>query len=114
MTQIETNENELKELSKEAVELAESLLVSTENYLDNIIGLSRVGRKIHNSIWDTEFHIFGVIASDTDHLPTKKVRPHCSASMLKKADQEIEGIIKHYSTEVESSCNTIISKYGNV
>ena len=98
---------------EKACEITESLLTSNECYLDKVIELWRIGSSLYGQVWDTEFHIFGVIESETDHLPTEKVRAHCSKEWLAKADQEIESCISFYSKEVAAACNDIISKYGN-
>jgi len=97
-----------------ACEVASALLQSDSGYLDKILKLNALGNSIHGQVWETEFHIFGVIASDTDHLPTEKVRKYCSENMLKKSDLEIEETIKYYKSQVVSACNAILSKYQNV
>lgn len=114
MNKVILNEPEYKEAAKRATELAVCFLAGDEGYLDNVLEINRVGNKLVGEVWDTEFHVFGVIASDTDHLPTKKVRPLCSQSMLEKSDEELQSIIKFYKTDVASACNEILSKYKNV
>ncbi|MGO4894671.1 hypothetical protein [Flavobacterium sp. W21_SRS_FM6] len=101
------------EEKKEACAIATKLLSDNSLYLDNVLRLSRLGAKIYGQCWDTEFHVFGVIASDTDHLPLQHVRQQCSEEFLVKADIEITGIIKFYSKDIEASCKKILSKYGN-
>ncbi len=97
-----------------ACELAKEILASDIDYLDNVIEMWKIGNSIHGSVWGTEFHIFGVIASDTDHLPTKTVREHCSNEWLLKADKEISECIIFYRENVKKACNEILSKYGGV
>ncbi len=96
-------------MSEEAIKLAKKLLESDENYLDNVISLWRIGNEKYGQCWDTEYHVFGVIESETDHLPLKHVRPNCSAEFLIKADKELAETIEHYRAEVASACNTIVS-----
>ena len=104
----------LVKLKQEACGLANSLLLSNENYLDNTLNLWRVGERLLGVVWDTEFHVFGVIASDTDHLPLQKVREHCSERMLKESDIELSEIIKHYKDDVTEACNEILAKHQNM
>lgn len=56
---------ELIEEKMKACELARKLLQSDENYLDHVIELWKIGNSLYGQVWDTEFHIFGVIESDT-------------------------------------------------
>lgn len=74
-----------------------------------MIELWRIGNKKYEPCWDTEFHIFGGIKSDTDHFPLKHVTANCSAEFLAKSDKELAEIIEHYRTEVVSVCNKIVS-----
>ena len=101
-------------MSDEAIKLATKLLENDDDYLDNIIGLWRIGNDKYEQCWDTEFHVFGVIESDTDHLPLKHVRANCSSEFLAKADEELAEIIEFYRTDVVSSCNKIIKQLQNV
>lgn len=114
MDRISTDESELKRCASKAIELAGSLLESDADYLENVLELNSIGNRLVGEVWETEFHVFGVIASDTDHLPTKKVRPLCSAAMLERSDDELRGIIGFYRTEVLDACRRILSKYQNV
>ena len=114
MDKVITNETEFSQDVSRAVCIAKCLLGSDENYLDYILELNNIGHQLHSEIWNTEFHVFGVIASDTDHLPTKMVRSCCSKEMLKKSDLEMKEIINSYKVEVTDACNEILSKYQNV
>lgn len=114
MDRVFTDESELKRCASKAIELAGSLLESDADYLEKVLELSSIGTLLVGEVWETEFHVFGVIASDTDHLPTKKVRPLCSAAMLEKSDNELREIINSYRTDVSDACRRILSKYQNV
>ncbi len=72
-------------MSDEAIKLATKLLESDDNYLDNVIELWRIGNNKYQQCWNTEFHVFGVIESDTAHLPLKRVRANCSHEFLTKS-----------------------------
>lgn len=111
MNRIFTDESEFNSCILEAIELASSLLEFDTDYLENVLGLMSIGNRLLGDIWQTEFHIFGVIASETDHLPTKKVRPMCSPDMLEKSGNELRKIISSYRAEVSDACHRIIAKY---
>ena len=97
-------------MSDESVKIAQALLDSDNDYLDKVIRLWKIGNKLYGQCWDTEFHVFGVIESDTDHLPLKHVRQHCSTDFLEKSDRELEGFIEFYRADVVIACNKIISQ----
>ena len=96
-------------MSEDATKIAKSLLESDENYLDNVVALWRIGNEKYGQCWDTEYHVFGVIESETDHLPLKHVRPNCSADFLIKADEDLAETIRYYRTDVTNACHKIIS-----
>lgn len=100
-----------QEIREQARELAKSLLSSDSEYLDKIIQLWKIGNSLYGECWNTEFHVFGVIESDTDHLPTAKVREHCSITMQERADKEIEEVIAFYKEQVTKACNEILAKH---
>lgn len=97
-------------MSDEAIKLAEELLENDDDYLDNVIALWRIGNKICGQCWDTEFHIFGVIESETDHLPLNHVRSKCSEEFLTKSDKELKETIEYYRPDVIKACNVIIGR----
>jgi hypothetical protein len=97
-------------MSDDAKKLATKLLESDDDYLDNVIELWRIGNRIYEQCWDTEFHVFGVIESDTDHLPLKHVRVNCSPEFLNKADKEIAETIEFHRADVVSACNKILKQ----
>jgi hypothetical protein len=104
---------ELVEEKRRACELAKKLLQSNENYIDHVNELWKIGNVLYGQVWDTEFHIFGVIESDTDHLPTKNVRQLCSEEWKSKADKEVGECISFYKQKVSEACNEILTRYGN-
>ena len=104
---------ELEERKLRACEIAKALLENDLDYLDRVIEMWKIGNFIHGQVWDTEFHIFGLIESETDHLPTARVRAHCSKEWLAKADSEIAECVELYRAQVEAACNEILVKYGS-
>ncbi|WP_069947692.1 hypothetical protein [Microbulbifer aggregans] len=104
---------ELEERKTRACELAKALLSDDSDYMDRVIEMWKIGNFIHGQVWDTEFHIFGLIESETDHLPTAKVRELCSRKWLAAADMEIAECVELYKSQVDEACNEILVKYGN-
>lgn len=90
------------------------MLESDENYLENVIQLWRIGSDIHGQVGDTEFHICGLIASETDHLPLEHVRPNCSDVFVTKSDKELMETIACYRNDVVTACNKITNQLKNV
>lgn len=104
---------DLTQEKRRAYELAWQLLQDNDNYLDRVIELWKIGNTLYGQVWDTEFHIFGVIESDTDHLPTTEVRKLCSNEWQSKADAEMAENISFYQQKVKEACNAILAKHGN-
>ncbi|WP_290525824.1 hypothetical protein [Alcanivorax sp.] len=107
-------EMEYKALARKASKLARFLLESDQDYLDNVLEMTKVGQRLVGELWNTDFHVFGEIASDTDHLPMKDVRAHCSVRMLERSDRELIRVIVAYKGEVEIACHSILTKYQGV
>lgn len=66
---------------------------------------------MYGEAWNTEFHIFGVILSETDHLPLSHVRKHYSPEALQRADKELEEIIKFYNDDMRAACEEILVRH---
>ena len=93
----------------DAIILATKLLESDDDYLNIVMNLCQIGNKKYGQCWNTEFHLFGIIASDTDHLPLIHVRERCSAEFLVKSDKELAEIVEYYRSDVVIACNLIVS-----
>lgn|SRR5690606_6764924 len=104
--------NQAESEKQRACELAKELLANDVDYLDRIIEMWQIGNRLHGQVWNTEFHVFGVIESDTDHLPTKSVRPLCTERWQAESDREIDECIEFYRNQVTEACNEILAKYG--
>lgn len=100
------------EIKNHATSFAKALLLSDDDYVDHILELWRIGNFLYGQVWHAEFHIFGVIESETDHLPTKNVRGLCSESWLAKVDKEIAARIKFYREDVTHACTEILAKHS--
>ena len=107
------NETYLSNVKSEACSIAQSLLVADEGYIDKVGRMWILGQEIHGEVWGTEFHVFGVAASDTDHLPTEKVRSLYAPEALRRADRELAEYIESSRDEIEQGCRRILEKYGS-
>lgn len=98
-----------------ACELARLLLQNNDDYLDRVIELQEIGNILYDQdCWNSEFAIFAAIESETDHLPTAKVRKLCSKKWLAKSDAELAQYISLYNQNVSEACNKILAKHGNI
>lgn len=64
MDKVVLNEEDFKHDANRAIELANCLLNSSNDYVDSILELNQIGNRLVDEVWDTEFHVFGVIASE--------------------------------------------------
>jgi len=105
------NKSSVTVIKARIIRHARALLDSNTDYLMHIGELWNAGREMYGDAWDTEFHIFGVIWSDTDHLPLSHVRKYYSSEALRRADDELEEIIRSYSEYVRAACEEIIARH---
>lgn len=97
-------------MSEEAITLAKKLLESDADYLNHVTDLCYIGNKLHGECWNTDYHIFGLLSSELDHLPLSHVRSKCSSEFLAKSDKELAETIEYYRADVVSACNKIIKQ----
>jgi hypothetical protein len=98
---------------RDALDIAQSVLDTRMGVIEACIALA--GFESHivpNGSRDADFGIFGVVASDTDHLPFGEVRKHWSADALARADIEIEAITWHYRENVIAACANLIARFS--
>ena len=106
--------SEPENTKKKACALVRLLLDSDDCYLERVRELNSIGARIYGKFWDTEFHVFAEIASESYHLPTLKMRHLCSKDMLERADKELCELVTHYRKRVTSSCIEILELHENV
>ena len=104
-------ETYIKNVKEQACQVASLLLESDDLYIDHVLNLSNLGREIYHEIWNTEFHIFGVITSETDHIPMNEMRNRCSKAFLERIDNETKELVEYYKKDVTKSCNEILFKH---
>jgi len=81
--------------------------------IEGCIALSRYAHDVvPNWAADPDFVIFGVIASETDHLPFGEVRSRWSPAALAKADAEIAAIVEANRTKVRQACENLAARFS--
>ena len=98
---------------RDALKTAHAVL---DNGLGIIEGSIKLAAYAHSVVadWatDPDFVVFGVLASDTDHLPFGAVRDLWSVTALAKADEEINAIIQRDRDKVRQACANVIARFG--
>ena len=100
---------DIKDFRNRSCELVSHLMASDDLFLERTLELWSLGNKIYTEAWNTEFHVFGVIASDTEHIPLATIRDKCSSRFLKLADEELKEIIESHKTDLEKAYNEILA-----
>lgn len=98
---------------RDALNMARSVLNNEIGIIEGCIALARFAHEVvPNWSSDPDFVVFGVIASDTDHLPFGQVRDRWSSAGLAKADAEIEAITERHRVEVRQACENVIARFS--
>jgi hypothetical protein len=87
-------------------------------HLGVIEGCRRLSSLAHQLVpdWrvDSDFVVFGAVASDTDELPIGTVRQHWAPVALAREDLEIESAESFYRKSVISACNNVIDRFKDI
>ena len=105
--------SDIKNHRDRSCELVNQLKESDDLFLERTLELWSLGNKIYTEAWNTEFHVFGVITSETDHLPLSSVREKCSSRFLMLADQDLKEIINSHKTDLEKAYDDILATHSN-
>jgi hypothetical protein len=99
----------------EAVRTAQAAISGTVPLIDACVRMARLAHDLVPS-WaeDPDFVVFGIVASETGHLPLGEVRKQWSAQALAKADDEIERICDFYGSQILTACTNIVARYSRV
>ena len=81
--------------------------------LDGCVHLSHLSHQLVPD-WrvDPDLVVFGVVASDCDHLPLGEVRKMWSDEALAKADAEIAKLDAFYRSKVLDACSNVIARFS--
>jgi hypothetical protein len=61
---------------------------------------------------DKDFVIFGLVASETDHLPLGESRQYWDPQALKRADAELNGISEFYRVQIVEACTNVLARFS--
>lgn len=98
--------------AESAVEVAGAFLTGQIGLIECSVRLASLAHSLVPD-WtkDPDFLFFGVLASDTDHLPYGPAREYWSTAALKNADAEIDRIEQTSKDEAVHACNHIIERF---
>jgi hypothetical protein len=98
---------------RDALKMAQSVLGGEIGAIEGSIALARFAHDVVSD-WrvDPDFVVFGVVASETDHLPFGLVRERWSVVGLAKADAEIGAITERYQAKVRRACKNVIERFS--
>ena len=100
---------------REAVAAAQAVLAGDLGIIEGARVLSSLApRLVDNWATDPEFHVFGVLDSETDHLPVGRVRELWDPSALAEKDVTVQRIEAASRTEVEEACRRLMVRYHDV
>lgn len=100
--------------TQSAVETARAVLSGNVGIIQGSVRLASLAHDIvPNWTADEDFLVFGVLSSETDHLPVGSARQYWSQVALADADQEISRIEQSARDEVVRACANVIKRFEN-
>ena len=108
-----TDEKYLRQRKVEVVENVRRILDKSIGIVDGSLNLSRLVNEVSEDQFDEDFMLFIEIASDSDHLPLSHTRQKFSKETLKKADDEIREIEKHYRERLQEACTKLVHRFSS-
>jgi hypothetical protein len=97
-----------------AVEIAQAVIAGRIGIIEASVRLASLAHDIV-PIWvdDEDFVVFGVLSSETDHLPTGSARQYWSATALAEADVDIARIEQNAREDVLRACTNVIKRFAD-
>ena len=97
-----------------AVETASAILSGEISLIEGCVRLYSLSSGLVSD-WrtDSDFLVFGVVASDTDHLPTGSVRSYWNATALKREDANIAQYEAKARADVVVACQNIVARFAD-
>ena len=97
-----------------AVATAKAVLTGELGLIEGCVALSQVAHGLvprwHD---DPDFFVFGVVASDTDHLPTGSARKYWNSDALAREDHHIAQYEAKARTDILAACQNIVARFGD-
>ena len=94
------------------VAAAEAVLGGQLGVIEGARALSSLASRVVDD-WaaDPEFRVFGVLDTETDHLPVGRVRDRWDPSALVEKDAVVQRIEAANRAEVEAACRRLIERF---
>lgn len=97
-----------------AVEIAEKVLSGEIGVIEGAVRLASVAYDaVEDWRIDSDFVVFGGLASETDHLPSGSARQYWSRAALAEADLDIARIENHARADVFRACSSVIKRFSD-
>ena len=91
---------------------AQAILDGNLSIIEGSVVLCRISHKVV-PVWheDEDFLIFGVISSETDHLPTGSARQFWNPIALEREDKKIGDIEDRARSDVLAACRNLLVRF---
>lgn len=97
---------------REVVAAAQAILAGELGIIEGARVLSSLAfRLVDNWATDPEFQVFGVLDTETDHLPVGRVREFWDPAALAEKDATVRRIEAESRAEVEEACRRLLARY---
>jgi hypothetical protein len=106
------DEESERESRRRVVAAAEALLRGDVGVIEAVQRLSSLASSVVDDWFsDPEFTVFGVLDTETDHLPVGGVRKFWDSAALTEKDATIQRIEAANRLEVEAACRRLIDRF---
>jgi Protein of unknown function (DUF2489) len=99
-------------VSQAIITTAQAILDGNLGIIEGSVVMFRISHKAV-PVWheDKDFRIFGLISSDTDHLPTGTARQYWSPTALGREDKKIGDIEDKVRSYVLVACRNLLARF---
>ena len=100
-------------IRRAAVETASAIISGEVSLIEGCVRLFSLSCGLVSD-WrtDPDFRVFGVVASDTDHLPTGSARSYWNVVALEREDVNIAQYEAQARAEVVLACQNIVARFA--
>jgi hypothetical protein len=101
-----------REARRRVVAAAEALLRGEVGVIESAQRLSSLASSVVDDWFnDPEFAVFGVLDTETDHLPVGRAREFWDPIALREKDPTIQRIEAANRLEVEAACRRLVARF---
>ena len=106
------DEEAARETRRQVVAAAEALLRGDVGVIEGAQRLSSLASSVVDDWFnDEDFRVFGVLDTETDHLPVGRVREFWDPVALREKDATIQRIEDAQRSEVEAACRRLVNRF---